>query len=117
MTQTIDNGLRAGGSDPLVDAQNALQSAIAAASAFNSFSVLIEMFAEKLTFQQESTLKQTALETTNALEKIVAARNDALREIQSAQRNAALYRPAQHNQETVVNLQNRRGTQIPPYPG
>lgn len=100
MTQIVDSG-QAGGSDPLADAQNALQSAMAAASEFNSFSALLEMFAEKLTLQQESTLEQIALEMTNSLQKILAARNDALREIQSAQRSASLYRPAEHNREAL----------------
>ncbi|MDX2162312.1 MAG: hypothetical protein SF162_13380 [bacterium] len=99
MTQMVNRD-SAGGSDPLADAQMALQSATAAAAAFHHFAVLIESFAEKLTVQQDSTLKQVADSMTTALEKIAASRNDALRDIYAAQRSTALYRPALHNKES-----------------
>lgn len=96
MTEIIDSG-QAGGSDPLADAQNALQSAIAAAQVFNGFTVLIESFVETLTSQQEATLQQITTETITSLERIITTKNDSLREIQLAKQGATLYRPAEHN--------------------
>ena len=91
-----------GDTDPFIDAQNALQSAVAAALAFNGFITQIETFAETLTTQQDETLAQIENETASALSRITMAQNDAMREIQRAQRSEGLYRPPFHYEEGIV---------------
>lgn len=99
MAQIIDSG-QASSSDPLTDAQNALLSAIDAATAFNGFVTQIEAFKETLTTQQDETLAQIESETASALDRITMAQNDAIREIHRAQRSETLDRPATHNPQS-----------------
>jgi|GEM_PF-1626110 len=87
----------------------ALEGAVDAAVSFVDFATTIESIALEIETRQAAFLEQAAQashelrqQQLHAVVAVLEAKNQAIAEIQSAQRSAGLYRPAQHNPQVVL---------------